>query len=271
MTAPVLPLDTLREAAPELRRPFETKAVKWKVQTAFGGSETMPPTGGIVIAYMDRGLVIDRLNMVVPHLWSPQFSALERNHMLCQLTIDSVTREDVGEGGTLKARYSDALKRASVHFGVGVSLSRIPRSRLFVDKAMLSSYQKRSGGFGLDLTEAGLSYLRNRYDEWLEKVGVDAYGEPLKHGDLGEAQGDEEAVESDAIIDQSAAVDFYVVLSETGLTLRQQVGLLNQVGADIAPTADAKEIAAVIGTLTSDQAAQLDGLIAARMEGGTHG
>lgn len=290
-TAPSLPLDSLRDAAAELRRPFETNAVKWKVQTQFGPKD-QKPSGGIIVAYMDRGLVIDRLNMVIPHLWTASFEPQERNHMLCRLTVacavpqitpeatlqiigpESITREDVGEGGTLKARYSDALKRVAVHFGVGVSLSRVPRSRMYVNdrdsgqpSGVLRAYPKAKGGYGLEIESGGLAYLRRRYDDWLEQVGKKAFGEPLSHGDLGDAQGDEDVLEdAEAIIDDSSAVDLYVSLSEVGLLPRQQAGLLNQVGAEIKGTAKAEEIEAAVGTLTGEQAAELEKLIGERMD-----
>lgn len=258
-TNPTFPIDTFRDAAHELRRPFGAKALKWKVQTQWPKSAT--PTGGLIVCYVDRGLVIDRLNMVVPHLWSPEFTELERGHMKCKLTVDGISREDVGEGGTLKARYSDSLKRAAVHFGIGVSLTRIPQSRLYVKDGTLKVWGQE-GKEHLDITQGGLDYLRGRYEDWLEQVGVTAFGEPLEHGDLGDAQGDDEV---ENIIDDSSAVDLYVSLSEAGLTLRQQIGLVNAAGGTIRPGAADKEIAAAVATLTDDQAKKLDELIAQRM------
>ncbi len=208
-TQPAYPIDNLRDAAVELRRPFSVKALKWKVQTQWPKDET--PTGGLIVCYVDRGLVIDRLNVVVPHLWSPKFTELERGHMRCELTIDGITREDVGEGGTLKARYSDALKRAAVHFGVGVSLARIPQSKLHVKDKTLRTFGQ-SGKEQLEITQGGLDYLRGRYEQWLNPLGIDTFGDPLEHGDTGDAQGDDE-IPDESIIDDHSAVDLYVALS----------------------------------------------------------
>lgn len=254
------PLDSYRDAALELRRPFEVKALKWKVQAQWPKGGT--PTGGLIVCYVDRGLVIDRLNVVVPHLWSPTFTDLGGSHMLCKLTVDNVTREDVGEGGTLKARYSDSLKRAAVHFGVGVSLTRIPQSRLTVKDGGLRTFGQE-GKEQLEITQSGLDRLRDRYQKWLDEVGTTAYGDPFSHGDLGDAQGDDDGGE---IIDDASAVDLYVSLSQAGLTLRQQVGLVNAVGATISPTAKDGEIAEAVASLTDAQAHELDSLIAKRME-----
>lgn len=254
--------DNLRDAAYELRRPFSVKALKWKVQTQWPKDRT--PTGGLIVCYVDRGLVIDRLNMVVPHLWSPKFTELERGHMRCELTVGGITREDVGEGGTLKARYSDSLKRAAVHFGVGVSLARIPRSRLLVKDGTLCTFGE-AGKEKLEITQGGLDYLRQRYESWLDQVGKDTFGDPLEHGDIGDAQGDDE-VPDESIIDDHGAVDLYISLSEAGLTLRQQAGLVNAAGAHVEPGADAGAIAKAVGSLTEDQAIDLDRLIAQRIE-----
>jgi hypothetical protein len=266
---PRFPVDTFRAAALELRRPFEGKAVKWKVQSAIGKDPERGPTAGLVVAYMDRGLVIDRLNMVIPHLWTPHFEEREHNHMLCRITVTDwevvITREDVGEGGTLKARYSDSLKRAAVHLGVGVSLNRVPKSRLTVADKRVDKWKGHDGKWHVDITQAGLDYLRLRYDQWLEQVGADAFGEPLLHGDLGDAQGDDEVAE-ESIIDDHSAVDLYISLSEVGLLPRQQVGLVNQAGGHIQGTASAEEIQKAVASLTEDQATELEELIAGRMD-----
>jgi len=268
---PRFPLGSFRDAALELRRPFEGKAVKWKVQSNIGKDAEKGPSAGLVVAYMDRGLVIDRLNMVIPHLWTPHFEERERGHMLCRIVIadpihgDDISREDVGEGGTLKARYSDALKRAAVHLGVGVSLNRVPKSRLTVADKRVGKWKGHDGKWHVDITQAGLEYLRLRYEQWLEQVGVAAFGEPLLHGDLGDAQGDDE-VSDESIIDDHSAVDLYVSLSEVGLLNRQQVGLVNQAGAHIQGNASAQEIQAAVASLTEDQATELERLIGDRMD-----
>jgi hypothetical protein len=267
-TAPKLPVSSLREAGPELRRPFEAKAIKWKVQTALGTKDG-EPYGGLVVCYMDRGLAIDRLNMVIPHLWRTTFKELERGHMLCVLAVrddgEWIYREDVGEGGTLKARYSDAFKRVAVHFGVGVSLSRVPQSKLTVKDGNARTRQGHNRKWHVEITQQGLDYLRAKYERWLTEVGITAFGEPLLHGDQGDAQGDAE-VEDERIIDDSSAVDMYVSLAEVGLLPRQQIGLLNQVGATIEGNATAEQIQAAVASLTLDQATELEGLIAARMD-----
>jgi hypothetical protein len=258
------PIDKFRDAALDLRRPFEGRAIKWKVQTQFGQRD-QEPTGAMIVAYIDRGLVIDRLNVVVPHLWSAETIVLEQGHALCKLTIDGITREDVGEGGTLKARYSDALKRVAVHFGIGVSLARVPKSRLWVKDGGLKTFQGSNGKWHLDFTEQGIAYLRERYQKWLIEVGTAAFGDPLSHGDLGDAQGDDE-IADESIIDDHTGLDLYISLSECGLLPRQQVGLINQAGGTIVADAGPKEIQAAVLGLTEDQAAALNDLIVQRIE-----
>src|SRR5271156_4684633 len=99
----------------ELRRPFTAEAIRWKFQAQFG-AKTAAPTGGLVIAYIDKALVIDRLNTVVGMGWQDEYEQLpEKNFMVCRLTLfnegGEITRQDVGEHANLKARYTDALKR----------------------------------------------------------------------------------------------------------------------------------------------------------------
>jgi hypothetical protein len=253
------PVESFREAAPHLRRPFDPLAIKWKVQAAFPKGN---PNTGLVVSYIDRGLVIDRLNLVVPHLWSATYEDLERErgHMLCRLTIDGITREDVGEGATAKARRSDSLKRAAVHFGVGVSLSRVPQSKLTV-----ASGRVRAQGQGdratVVPTQEGLDYLRERYAKWLEQVGERAFGPVLDHGDLGDAQGDD--TDHDDPLAQPAAVnELYARLADGTRTVRQQRALLSAVGVTGLPNAATPHhIEQALGTLTEEQANRLRSLL----------
>lgn len=195
-TAPVVPdvvfpVDSFREAAPHLRRPFTTAAVKFKVQSTWPKDN---PTGGLVVAYIDARLVVERLNLVCPHLWVDAY-APGHGGLQCSLTIDGITRHDIGEGNG-KALYSDALKRAAVKFGVGVSLYAIPQS--FIGTQDGSAKAKRSNkGPTLVLTDSGEAGVRRRYAQWLEATGIEAFGQPLNHGDVEGSQGDAEASDAD--------------------------------------------------------------------------
>jgi hypothetical protein len=263
------PIDTLRDAAIELRRPFAVKALQWKVQTQWTDKDGKP-TGGMIVCYIDRALVVDRLNVVVPHLWSHRFTDLERNHTLCWLTVGAITREDVGEGSTLKARRSDALKRAAVHFGVGVSLARIPKSRLQVESGQLRARSYRSRGedkWVLEISQLGLDYLRSRYQGWLEQIGADTFGEPFDHGDIGDAQGDDEAADL-TLADAETKVELYTRLVDR-TTLRQQRGYLSAAGVPDLPQAPtAQDIERAVDALTDEAAEKLDTLLATKAGGG---
>lgn len=173
-SAATFPVDTFRAAAMHLRRPFTDKAVKWKVQT-----------GTLVVPYIDARLAIERLNLVCPHLWHDEYESLAGgNGLLCRLTVDGITRQDVGSGYKGKGLYSDAFKRAAVKFGIGVSLYALPK--VFLDKGK---------GFLTDkglLTDKGEDALRRGYAKWLEETG-EMFGKPLDHGDVLGAYGDVEA------------------------------------------------------------------------------
>lgn len=183
----VFPVDSFREAAPHLRRPFTAAAVKFKVQSTWPKDK---PTGGLVVAYIDARLVVERLNLVCPHLWHDDYAPAPGG-LMCMLTVDGITRRDVGDG-VGKALFSDALKRAAVKFGVGVSLYAIPQS--FIGTQDGSAKEKRSNkGPTLVLTDQGERTIRTRYAAWLKDVGIRSFGEPLDHGDVEGSQGDAEA------------------------------------------------------------------------------
>jgi hypothetical protein len=191
-----LPVDSYRDAAPLLRLPFTANAVKFKLQTMFGGrknpngkgyADGEPPTAGLVVAYIDQRLVTERLNTVCPHLWQDAYELVTQNLLRCHLTIDGITRMDVGEGSG-KGLYSDAFKRAGVKFGVGVSLYAVPR--ILLRHGTRNDQLKQWHG-GLKLTDANIAHCRTLYQHWLETEGIKAFGgEPLDHGDAVDAQGD---------------------------------------------------------------------------------
>lgn len=179
---PGLPVDSLREAATHLRRPFTAEAVKWKVQA-----------GSLVVPYIDARLVIERLNLVCPHLWHDEFEPLGKS-LICHLTVDGITRHDVGSGYEGKGLYSDALKRAAVKFGVGVSLYALPK--VFLDKGKGQLKERTYKGKTIvEITDKGLADLDKGYAKWLTEVGEDRFGEVLDHGDVHGAIGDVEAQE----------------------------------------------------------------------------
>src|SRR5437879_5719597 len=104
------PLETYRDAVRHMRRPFTAAAAHFKVQSTWPREA---PANALVVMYIDARLVVDRLNLLLPHLWWDEYEPIDATHMVCKLTVDGVTRRDVGEG-TGKALYSDAFKRAAV-------------------------------------------------------------------------------------------------------------------------------------------------------------
>lgn len=195
MTDTALPVDSLREAVPYLRRPFTPEAIRFKVQTVFKGN-----TGCLVVAYIDARLVIERLNAVCPHLWFAEYVPTpDDKHLVCKLTVDGVTRSDVGQSpkGFSKDLFSDSLKRAAVHFGVGVSVYALPQITLFMKDSKGRLELRGSGDRQtLALTEHGHTALRKGYRKWLDEHGTGRFGEPLDHGDVEGATIDEEMEES---------------------------------------------------------------------------
>ncbi len=185
------PLDSYREAAIHLRRPFAPAAVNFKVQTQTGSKDN--PSGGLIVAYIDMRLVVERLNLIVPHLWHDAYEPLaDGKGLVCRLTVDGITRVDVGqadsERGGPKALYSDALKRAAVKFGVGVSIYALAQVHWRAGDGTgqtlkVTGQQKKR----LNITDQGLATLRGGYAKWLERDH--GFGEVLDHGDEPSAGG----------------------------------------------------------------------------------
>lgn len=170
------PVDNFRDAYPFLRRPFTPAAIKFKVQAQWPKTN---PTGALIVPYIDARLAAGRLNAVIPDKWSTQFKPDGEGNLVCHLTVDGVTRSDIGSDYKGKGLWSDALKRAAVHFGVGESLYILPKMILNVGEQLKVNNQGK-----VEITPAGDKHCRSVYSMWLEDIGTKAFGEPLDHGDV---------------------------------------------------------------------------------------
>ena len=121
----------------ELAKPFDPSEVELKVQAT-----TQDRKRGMVVAYVDARTVMDRLDAVIgPGNWRDSYYVSTDKEVggkrvvevVCLLGVRAqeggewIEKQDVGEGDTLKAATSDALKRAAVKFGVGRYLYKLPK------------------------------------------------------------------------------------------------------------------------------------------------
>lgn len=173
----------------QLRAPFTPAAVKFKVQT--GGGTRQEPSKAMIVHYIDARLVVERLNLVAGLDWSATYQKVDGG-MACQLTVMGTTRTDVGvapasAAGGIKALISDALKRAGVQFGIGVSIYACPK--VWLDPAGITYGGKENKPVGFK--KSGDEYLRGLYAAWLDGPGK-AFGAPIDHGDALDSAGDYE-------------------------------------------------------------------------------
>lgn len=177
---------SLKEAIPELRRPFTPEAVKFKIQSFLGTRDNQPPKGVLCVAHLDARLVQERLNSVVPAEWESDLFPLAGT-LACRLTVCGISRVDVGEGDG-KGLASDALKRAAVHFGIGASLYALPEMKVWLNEGdrRFAIWQK-GGKWQGRIEDSGHAHLTAVYAQWLKQVGEGIYGKPYDHGDTPEA------------------------------------------------------------------------------------
>lgn len=199
-----LPVDSYREAAPWLRRPFAPEAVRFRVVEAWGANDEKP-TNAIVAPYIDVRAVFARLNTVCPDLWSEGEPVVIGGHPWATIHMCAgmragvqvvLTRRDIGDGAPGKGKVSDSIKRAAVHFGVGESLYAFPPMQINATEQeqaeVLPSGEpggllrpwSQDGEKWLNLTRAGEDYARDIYRRWLLKTGIPTFGRPLDHGNL---------------------------------------------------------------------------------------
>ena len=195
----------------ELRRPFTPEAVKWKVQA---NPKSMDKSA-LVVGFIDARLATERLNAVCPGMWSSQYHPLPHagsveqrgEGVLCTITMRAhapdgewllLERSDVGvfPAGTpeirVKGGYSDALKRAAVQWGVGVSIYAVPQQWMGRAEG-LNYFERNDKKIQAYMTPKAEAELRKRYAAWLQAHGITYFGEPLSHGESEREQGDVEA------------------------------------------------------------------------------
>ncbi|MBB6096715.1 hypothetical protein HNR42_000127 [Deinobacterium chartae] len=115
----------LADVQKRLAAPFPSQEVGFKPQ-----AYSRDRKRAMLLAYVDARAVMDRLDEVVPGEWSFEIEVIAGAAVPSvrgSLTIMGVTRQDIGEGDTLKAAASDALKRSAVHFGVSRYLYDLPQ------------------------------------------------------------------------------------------------------------------------------------------------
>lgn len=177
------------ELLKELRRPFTPEALQFKIQQ-------VGPKACLVVGYIDARQVIERLNDQVPGEWGTSYKTVSQQPLAveCELTVDHCVRADVGvdeNNAGPKGAYSDALKRAAVHFGVNVATYYMPR--IYVPKEKMDTGKDGK----LFMSKAGEEIARTRYRQWLAEEGMSRFGAPLDMGDVEDAQGDFEVEEKD--------------------------------------------------------------------------
>jgi hypothetical protein len=182
---------TTEEVIKELRRPFKPDEVNWKIQT--NGKKA-----SLCVSYIDARHVSERFNGL-GLVWTSEFEDVTQGNtraVICKLTVaDLGTRCDVGsddnvqESHGLKAIYSDALKRAAVHFGIGTPLYYVTRQYLyFNDKDDFGYFKdnrkKDQAGQPAkvpgSISDKGQEKLAKVYAEFVNsKSAIEKFGEPL--------------------------------------------------------------------------------------------
>ena len=105
------------------------ESIDWRVSNTWDqGSEKW----GMLVAYIDARTAMEKLDELDAS-WSSRMEPITLSGQAgirCTLTVNGVSREDVGVPSNtepLKGAFSDALKRAAVHFGIGRELYEMPK------------------------------------------------------------------------------------------------------------------------------------------------
>lgn len=121
----------------ELSEPFPAGVVKWRVKK----KTKKDPKKAEVLCYVDARNVMAKLDEVVgPNNWQTRGDRYGSKGARIELGIriegEWIWKSDVGEDSNyspLKGGWSDALKRAAVHFGVNRAAYAVPRTYARLD------------------------------------------------------------------------------------------------------------------------------------------
>lgn len=177
---------TPEELIKEFRRPFPPNVVLSRIQAAYDDK-------ALVVYYIDARHVSERLNQLCPGQWSSAMSEItlgDQVGILCEISIDLgncvIKRSDVGtklatdDMGGLKAMASDALKRAAVHLGIGVSLyaqetNWVPET----DNGIVCIKRNKNNKLAY-IQEPAVKRLADKYKKWLDSEGIKKFGLPVE-------------------------------------------------------------------------------------------
>lgn len=151
----------MNELLERLSQPFPPEAVTWKPgNTTKDGSKCMAMAYGDLRAYMER------LDELCGLDWSVRYVPWQQERIICELTINGVTRSSTGEYGTQDEKNNiegtvaeaQAFKRACAMFGLGRYLYDLPSVWVAFD-----AQAKK-------ISKEGQAELDNRYKAWYAKA-----------------------------------------------------------------------------------------------------
>ena len=116
----------------DLKKPFPTDDLEWRIQRSGFGKKSGKPFA-MVICYITNRAIQDRLDSVCcPENWKNEFKPGPAGRVICGISIriedEWITKWDGAENTqfeAVKGGLSDAMKRASVHWGIGRYLYRL--------------------------------------------------------------------------------------------------------------------------------------------------
>ena len=125
----------------DLKKPFPTEDLEWRVQKSGIGNNSKKPYA-LVVCYITSRAVQDRLDEVcTPENWKNQFAPAPNGGVICGISIrikdEWITKWDGADNTHIEATkggLSDAMKRAAVHWGIGRYLYKLDKMWAQFDK-----------------------------------------------------------------------------------------------------------------------------------------
>jgi len=184
----------LEQLAGELARPYAPSAIEFVVLgsrshvTVTDHGPTLQDLA-VISPRVPRATIEDRLDHVLgSERWSYELRAAD-NHIVGQLTIDSITMTARGEGPTRRIQDDAAFRRCAERFAIGRYLSTGCGELLQTEVPISSPHLSGKPGAGQEISSELIALLRAEYEASLA-ARFAHLGDPIDHHDHPDQLGD---------------------------------------------------------------------------------
>lgn len=142
--------DKIEDKLRLLHAPFSPHDIEWRIQSS---GERNGKIWARCLCYVTNRAIMQRLDKVMlPHNWKNSFEAAPQGGVMCGLSLridgEWITKFDAAENTAIegvKGGFSDSMKRAAVHWGIGRYLYKLDAGFANISDAGKYSAKTKNG------------------------------------------------------------------------------------------------------------------------------